>query len=100
MFIHIPSGLIMKMRRPQTTEGILCFLWFGERNVDNFVLAEEADISKLGVSSSFQVKFSQLSTHWVLRKKIKKKGTFFSGHWDKVSLPYHYLEIWWNCEGG
>ncbi|GFS40864.1 uncharacterized protein TNIN_259511 [Trichonephila inaurata madagascariensis] len=82
------------MRKPQVTEGTYFLLWFGGCHVDNFVHTGKKDISKLGVSSSFQANF-----HYSLHTG-KKKGTFFFGQGGTKSLSHHYFEIWWSCEGG
>ncbi|PRD36597.1 UNVERIFIED_CONTAM: hypothetical protein NCL1_08188 [Trichonephila clavipes] len=78
----------------ETTEGTKCFLWFGGRHVDNFVHRGKADISKLGVSSSFQDNF-HCSLHTGYLEKIKKKGTFFfePGGIKSLSLPRDLVEL-------
>ncbi|GFV24978.1 uncharacterized protein TNCV_884441 [Trichonephila clavipes] len=69
--------LIMGHEDELTTEELTkCLLWFGWRHVDNFVHTEKVDISKLGVSSSFQANY-HYSLHTGYLEKIKKKGTFF-----------------------
>ncbi|GFX38086.1 uncharacterized protein TNCV_3836851 [Trichonephila clavipes] len=96
MFIHIPSHVIMEMRKPQATEGTNCLLWSGGRQFDNFVHTGKADISKPGVSSSFLANF-HYSLHTGYLEKIRTKGyILFRASWDKVlvlPLPRDLVEL-------
>ncbi|PRD25588.1 UNVERIFIED_CONTAM: hypothetical protein NCL1_40502 [Trichonephila clavipes] len=70
--------------RPQTTEGTKCLLWFGGRPVDNFVHTEKADISKFGVSSSFQANFHHSLHIGYLEKNKEKWYILFRKRWDNL----------------
>ncbi|GFW21711.1 uncharacterized protein TNCV_2529101 [Trichonephila clavipes] len=95
MFNHIPSRLIMEMRRPQNSEGIFCLLWFSERNVDNLGSLERQIFQNLEYLVAFRSNFHR-SLHTGCSEKIKKKGTFYFRHWGKVfvsPLPRDLVEL-------
>ncbi|GFS76239.1 uncharacterized protein TNCV_4667841 [Trichonephila clavipes] len=74
------------MRRILITEDTKCLLWFGGHHVDNFVHGGKADISKLGVSSSFQANFDH-SLNSGYEEKNEKGYTLFWTRWHKVFVP-------------